>query len=88
MVFDEILGEGGGRLRDQIQVPVALLITAGGAGALHFLVLREEREVAEVVERPKQVVLVTASDSLARDVRDLAMYRLDPIDGEDAPASS
>ena len=48
------------------------------------MVLRE-LEVAKVVEHPKQVVLVTTSDSLARDVRDLVMHRLDAIDGEDDP---
>ncbi len=91
MVFDEVLGDGAGRLRDEIQVPIALVITAGGTGAFHFMVLRREREVAVVAERPKQVLLVTASDTLAREVRDLTgavvsvLRRLDGIEEEENP---
>jgi len=82
-IFNSVLGEGG-ELRDSIQVPVALLVTVGAAAVYHFLVLREEQAQAPAVVPPKQVVLVTGSDTLAEAVRDLTGARVTVLHRLDA----
>ncbi|MDH3606974.1 MAG: DUF5671 domain-containing protein, partial [Acidimicrobiia bacterium] len=94
-VFNDLLGEGGGRLRDDIQVPIALLATVGAVAVYHLLVFREEKGVVESVpvERPKQILLVTDDEVLATVIRDLTgarvtvMHRLD-ANGEPADAGA
>lgn len=91
-IFNSVLGAGG-ELRDSVQVPVALIVTVGAVAVYHFLVQREEQEQAPVVLPPKQVVLVTGSDTLAGAVRDLTgarvtvLHRLD-ANGEAADAAA
>lgn len=75
-VFNDLLGEGGGRLRNDIQVPVALLFTVGAVAVYHLLVLREGQVDAPVAPLRKQVVLVTASEHLAGAVGELTGARI------------
>lgn len=83
-VFNDLLGEAGGRLRDDIQVPVALLATVGAVAVYHLLVFREEKTEPVAVERPKQVLLVTADVGLAAAVGDLTGARVRVIHRLDA----
>jgi hypothetical protein len=91
VVFGDLLGDGGEPLRNDVQIPIALLFATGVVAFYHFLLVREEREVATVREPPKQVVLVTGDEVLATAVRDLTgarvtvLHRLD-ANGEAADA--
>ncbi len=88
-VFNEVLGEEGGRLRDDIQVPVALIVAVGAVAVYHFLVLRQERRsTAPAPEPPKQVVLVTADEVFATAVRDLSGARVTVLHRLDANGES
>jgi hypothetical protein len=84
VVFDAVLGEGGSRLREDAQIPLAILITVGAAAAYHLFVLRGDQEAApEPAAPPKNIVMVTADDDFAEAVRKLTgaqvtvLHRLD-----------
>ncbi len=83
-VFNGLLGEDGGQLRNDLQVPVALLFTVGAVAVYHILVLREEREDVPAVEHPKQVVLVTTSDTLAGKLHEITGARVTVLHRLDA----
>jgi hypothetical protein len=93
VVFNSVLGDGGDRLRNDIQAPVALLVTVGGVAVYHLLLQREEQEQIPDAPSPKQVVLVTGDEVLAAAVRDLTgarvtvLHRLD-ANGEAAGAGA
>jgi hypothetical protein len=93
VVFGDLLGDGGEPLRNDVQIPIALLFATGVVAGYHFLLIREEREVAAVLERPKQVVLVTDHDELAGAVQELTgaqvtvLHRLDANGEWDDPAA-
>ena len=77
VVFDAVLGEGGDRLREDVQIPAAILLAVGTAVAYHFHVLRSDQAVAPEPDGPrKRVVLVTADEVLATAVRDLTGARV------------
>ena len=66
-LFRGLFGDEGGQLRNDIQMPIALLFTVGAVAVYHFLVLREERRFeAPPAVKPKQVVLVTADENSKR----------------------
>ena len=77
VVFDAVLGEGGDRLREDIQIPVAVLVTVGAAVAYHLSVLRlDNRDAPQPAAPPKNLVLVTADDEFAEAVRSLTGARV------------
>ena len=85
VVFDALLGEGGDRLREDVQIPLAILIAVGAAAAYHLFVLRRDQEAApEPGPEPKNVVLVTADDSFAEVVRELTGARVTVLHRLDA----
>lgn len=77
VVFDAVLGEGGDRLREAIQIPVGILVTVGAAATYHLMVLRaDQRAAPEPAAKPKKLVLVTADDEFAAAVRELTGARV------------
>ncbi|MBT8217418.1 MAG: hypothetical protein KJO17_11255 [Acidimicrobiia bacterium] len=94
VVFDATLGDGGDLLREDIQIPLALVLAVGSVVVYHFLVLREDQESEpERPAEPKKLVLVTADDAFARAVEELTgarvrvLHRLDS-NGEAADAAA
>ncbi len=83
-VFNSVLGDSGAELRNNIQVPVALLVTVGAAAIYHLLLQREEYEHVPAVPPPKQVVLVTGDEVFATAVRDLTGARVTVLHRLDA----
>lgn len=83
-IFNSVLGDGGGELRDAIQVPVALIVTVGAVAVYHLLLQMEEREHVPAVVQPKRVVLVTESEALAEAVRELTGARVTVLHRLDA----
>ncbi|NNL96566.1 MAG: hypothetical protein HKO63_00010 [Acidimicrobiia bacterium] len=92
VVFGDLLGEGGDPLRNDVQIPIALLFATGVVAVYHFLLVREERDVETAREHPKHVMLVTGHDELAAAVRELTgarvtlLHRLDTNGEADDPA--
>jgi len=93
-IFNSVLGDGNGELRNNIQVPVAMIVTVGAVAVYHLLLQRKEQKHLPVApQRPKQVVLVTGSETLAGEVRALTgagvtvLHRLD-ANGEVGDAGS
>ena len=76
-----------GPLREDVRVPIALLVTVSVTAIYHWLVFRAERAQVRVPVRPKDVILVTGSAGLADMLRRATganvsvMLRLD-INGE------
>ena len=58
-----------GPLRDEVRVPIALLVTVSVVAIYHWLVFRAERTQVEAPVRPKDVILVTGSAGLADTLR-------------------
>lgn len=94
VVFDATLGDGGDRLREDIQIPLALVLAVGSVVVYHFLVLREDQEAEpEAPAEPKKLVLVTADEAFASAVRELTgarvrvLHRLD-ANGESGDAAA
>lgn len=82
-LFNDVFEDGGGRLRDDIQVPLAMLLAVGGVAIYHWNVARAERGLVAAPVAPKDVTLVTGDMALASVVSDLTgarvrvMHRLD-----------
>jgi hypothetical protein len=75
-LFRAMFGEDGGSLRDDVQVPVALLIAVGAVAAYHWRTLRSERGLVLVPAPVKDVTLVTGDLALASIVHDLTGARV------------
>ena len=89
VVFDALLGDGGDRLREDIQIPLAILLTVGAAAVWHFSVLRSDQEAAPDAPAPqKKIVLVTGDEVFATAVRDLTGARVTVLHRLDANGES
>lgn len=85
VVFDAVLGDGGNRLREAMQIPLAIFLTVGTAATYHLTVLRSDQDAAPApAARPKNLVLVTADDAFADAVRDLTGARVTVLHRLDA----
>jgi hypothetical protein len=86
-LFNAFFDNPGSSLREDVRIPIALLVTVSVTAIYHWLVFREERTQVAVPARPKDVVLVTGSTGLADMLRRATganvsvMLRLD-INGE------
>jgi hypothetical protein len=82
-LFNAMFEDGGDQIRDDIQVPLAMLLAVGGIATYHWTVARAERSQVEAPVVPKDVTLVTGDVTLASMVSDLTgarvriMHRLD-----------
>jgi hypothetical protein len=84
-VFNALFEENGGLLRDDVQVPVALLITVGAVAAYHWRTMRAERGLIVAPAPVKDIMLVTGDRELASLVHDLTGARvrvLHRLDGD------
>ncbi len=75
-IFNALFEDGGGELRDGIQVPIALLVTVGAVTGHHWQTLRRERSLVTAPVHAKDVMLVTGDTGLAAAVRDMTGARV------------
>lgn len=87
-VFNALFEEdGSGALRDDVQVPIALVISVGAVAAYHWRTMRSERSLIVAPAPVKDVMLVTGDVALASVVQGLTgarvrvMHRLDANGG-------
>lgn len=75
-VFNALFEDNGGLLRDDVQVPVALLVTVGAVAAYHWRTVRAERGLIVAPAPVKDVMLVTGDRALASLVHNLTGARV------------